>query len=267
MLRANQSMKIALDIRKTAQENAQAHYQRAKELAKKAQGAKEAIAATEKEIEGERGRLGAAEEEAKGQKPQMKRERAWHEKFKWFLTSGGKLVVAGRDAKQNDLLVGKVMGDGDLFFHADIQGAPATILVGGGKASAKEKGEAAQFAASHSSAWKVGASAVDVYAVSKVQLSKHAQGGFVGAGGFAIKGEREWFRQTALGLAPCQQEGAMTCVPLAHPDSAGARVWVYPGREEKGKAASEIARAISCRADEALLALPSGGFLLKKRQV
>jgi predicted ribosome quality control (RQC) complex YloA/Tae2 family protein len=260
-------MKIALDARKSAQENAAMHFQRAKELARKAKGASEAIAETQKELDAEEKKLGAAKEESRSSVPEMRRQKEWFEKFKWFFTSGGRLVAAGRDAKQNDLLVAKVMGDEDLFFHADIQGAPATILVGGRQASAQEKSEAAQFAASHSSAWKVGAAAVDVYAVSKPQLSKHAQGGFVGAGGFAIKGEREWFRQTPLGLAIAGATGMPTCIPLAHPDSAGAKAWLYPGREEKGKVASGIALLLSCRVDEVLLALPSGGFLLKKRGV
>lgn len=258
-------MKIALDFRKSAQENAAAHYQRAKELSRKAKGAKDAIAATLKEMGAEEAALAAANEKTPEDVPKMRRVREWFEKFKWFFTSSGKLVVAGRDAKQNDLLVSKFMKEGDLFFHADIQGAPAAILQDGSKAGDQEKKEAAQFAASHSSAWKVGAAAVDVYAVGKGQLSKHAQGGFVGSGGFAIKGEREWFRATAMGLAPSAKQGAATCVPLVHPEAKSALLWLFPGRDEKGKAAKEIAKALSCSMDDVLLALPSGGFLLRKR--
>jgi hypothetical protein len=196
----------------------------------------------------------------------MRRRKEWFEKFRWFFTSGGRLVVAGRDAKQNDSLVAKTMMDGDLFFHADIQGAPATILQDGKKASAEEKLEAAQFAASHSSAWKVGAAAVDVYAVEKSQLSKHAQGGYVGAGGFAIAGEREWFRSTALGLSVGEKEERAVCLPLMHPDSKMARFELSPGAEEKGKAAKNIAGALKISPDEMNLALPSGRFRIVDRQ-
>lgn len=257
-------MRLKLDWRKGAQENAAGYYLLAKELAKKEEGARKAIAETEEELakavkEGERA---AAEKKA----PAMRRRKEWHEKFRWFYTSGERLVLAGRDAKQNDLLVGKIMKDEDLFFHADIQGAPATILADGKRASGQEKKEAAQFAASHSSAWKTGAAGVDVYAVGKSQLSKHASGGFVGQGGFAIKGEREWFRGTPLGLAVGAKEELLLCLPACHPGAVALEFSLSPGRDEKGKTARDIARATGTPADEALLALPSGGFLVSRRK-
>jgi hypothetical protein len=196
----------------------------------------------------------------------MRRKKEWFESFRWFYTSGGKLVIAGRDAKQNDALVAKHMEENDLFFHADIQGAPAVVLKGGKEASAQEKGEAAQFAASHSSAWKVGAAGVDAYAVSKEQLSKHASGGFVGQGGFAITGEREWFRGTALGMWIGVKEGVVNCLPLVHPDASRGGFLLSPGSDEKGFAAKKIAKALSADVNEVLLALPSGRFLLKERK-
>lgn len=259
-------MKLILDSRKSVQENAASHYQRSKELAKKADGAKKAI----KETEALLADASVAKEKATAsealKKPSMRRKKEWFEKFRWFHTSGNRLVVAGRDAKQNDLLVAKTMADDDLFFHADIQGAPATILQDGKKAAAEEKAETAQFAASHSSAWKVGVAAVDVYAVTKGQLSKHAQGGYVGAGGFAIAGEREWFRATALGLAVGEKEGEAICLPLVHPDSGKMRFSLTPGAEEKGKAAKNIAGAMKISPDSLLLALPSGRFRVVDRQ-
>jgi predicted ribosome quality control (RQC) complex YloA/Tae2 family protein len=257
-------MKARLDYRKGAQENARAHFDLSKELAGKEEGAKKAIAETRKELELALGE-GRAASEKKAQ-PAMRRKREWYEKYRWFFTSGGRLVVAGRDAKQNDALVGKLMADADLFFHADIQGAPATILVGGKAASGQEKQEAAQFAASHSSAWKVGAAAVDVYAVEKDQLSKHAQGGFVGQGGFAISGEREWFRGTPLGLAIGEKGGAVICLPAIHPQAPLAKFSIGIGNYDKGQAASIVAKSMKVSADEALLALPSGRFSLKERK-
>jgi len=257
-------MKITIDWRRGARENAEAHYSRSKELAKKAEGAKKAIEETKKEIAAAGKEKERADMEASAA-PAMKRKKEWFEKYRWFYTSGGKLVVAGRDAKQNDLLVAKVMADDDLFFHADIQGAPATILQGGSIASAQEKKEAAQFAASYSSAWKTGAAGVDAYAVGKSQLGKHAQGGFVGAGGFAIAGEREWFRSTALGLSVGFKEGVAVALPLVHPDAVKMQYSIFPGAKEKGAAAKELAKAIGANADELLLLLPSGKFLIKRR--
>ena len=257
-------MRIRLDYRKGARENASSFYSLAKECAKKEEGAARAIAQTKKEIEGakDEGRKAVLAKIA----PVMRRKREWFEKFRWFYTSGGKLVVAGRDAKQNDMLVSKQMADADLFFHADIQGAPATILSGGLQASAQEKLETAQFAASHSSAWKTGVAAVGVYAVKKGQLSKHAQGGFVGAGGFAIDGEREWFRSTKLGLAIGEKEGVAICLPAVHPDSQKMKVELSPGNYDKGSAVKKISWLLKISPDELLLALPSGRFSIRERK-
>ena len=257
-------MKVRLDWRRGAQENAAAYYESAKELAGKEQGARQAIGETRALIAKAEQELGAAASLEKG--PVMRRRKEWFEKYRWFFTSGGKLAVAGRDAKQNDLLVSKVMADADLFFHADIQGAPATILAGGREASRQEKLETAQFAASHSSAWKIGAAGVDVYAVGKGQLAKHAQGGFVGAGGFAISGEREWFRGTPLGLAIREKGGAALCLPAIHPEAEKARAILAPGNYEKGQAAKKIAGMLGLSPDELLLALPSGKFSIKERK-
>lgn len=258
-------MKIRLDLRRSARENASSFYSLAKECAKKEEGARQALEQTKKELllAQDEGRKATLEKKA----PVMKRQREWFEKYRWFYTSGGKLVVAGRDAKQNDMLVAKTMTEQDLFFHADIQGAPATILVGGKEgASAQEKLETAQFAASHSSAWKTGVAAVDVYDVGKSQLSKHATGGFVGAGGFAIEGGREWFRSTSLGLAVGEKDGALVCLPSVHPDSQKLRVLLSPGNYEKGQAVKKISGLLRVKPDELLLALPSGKFSIRERK-
>ena len=52
----------------------------------------------------------------------------WFERFHWFVTSENLLVVAGRDAQQNELLVKRHLGRGDLYVHADLRGAASTIV-------------------------------------------------------------------------------------------------------------------------------------------
>ncbi|MCX8197776.1 MAG: NFACT RNA binding domain-containing protein [Candidatus Micrarchaeota archaeon] len=255
-------MKIVLDIRKSATENAEAYFEASKELASKQERAKAALAESQKE---QSLLLSKISENAEKKPALMKRKREWYEKYHWFFTSCGKLVLAGRDAKQNDMLVGKVMKEEDLFFHADIQGAPAVVLVGGKAALAQEKAEAAQFAACHSSAWKAGASAVDVYAAQKSQLSKHSHGGFVGKGGFAIFGQREWFRSVGLGLSLGMEKERVICVPEASPQAKELPVSISPGSIQKGSAALEIAKILGAKAEEVLLALPSGKFSIRRR--
>ncbi len=255
---------IELDIGKTVHENASAYYERAKELRKKAESAKKAIEDTGKEI--------AKELKAEGEAPprkavRVKKEKRWFERFHWFETSG-LMVLGGRDAKQNEELVWKHLGEEDLFFHADIRGAPATILKGGKKASEKVLGEVAQFAASYSSAWKAGLSSVDVYAVEKGQVSKEAQGEYLGTGSFVISGKRRWFKNTELGLKiGVDEKGNLACVPESTGFPFSKSISLKPGDKEKGEAARAIAKELGASIDEVLSILPAGnfGYALGKR--
>ena len=52
----------------------------------------------------------------------------WFEKFLWFISSENYLVIAGRDAQQNELLVKRYLKPGDAYVHADLNGA-ATVVV------------------------------------------------------------------------------------------------------------------------------------------
>ncbi len=62
------------------------------------------------------------------------RKQMWFEKFYWFVTSDGWLVISGRDSHQNELLVKRYMRAGDLYMHSDYGGAASTIIKGPPKA-------------------------------------------------------------------------------------------------------------------------------------
>jgi len=268
-------MKIKLDFRKSARENANAYFEKAKEARRKAQGAKAALALTTAKIaEAESENGGAAAKKGAEMRLQVKvkREKEWHEKFHWFVTNAGHLVIAGRDAAQNDLIYAKYLDDADLFFHADIQGAPATVLKIGKSELEKaktslfetnevgldEKKEVAQFAASYSSAWKVGTPSVHVYCVKKLQLTKHSHGGFIPKGGFGITGEREWFRGTRLGIKIGNESGNAIAVPLLSKTMLENACEIVPGVKQKGEVVKIIAKRTGAHPDDINALLPSG---------
>ena len=60
--------------------------------------------------------------------PVAPRKAYWFERFHWFVTSENVLVLSGRDAQQNELLVKRHLGKGDLYVHADLHGASTTIV-------------------------------------------------------------------------------------------------------------------------------------------
>ena len=257
-------MKITLDASKNAQENAADYYSRASKHKAKADGARKALENTLKEIEREKRReqyAGPVEPPAK-KKARIRRELEWFERYRWFYTSSGLLVIAGRDASQNELIVSRHGEKGDLFFHADVHGAPATILKGGDeKAGQQDRKEAAQFAVSYSSAWKNGAGSADTYCVPIDQVSKQAKAGeYVAKGGFIIKGKREYFKNTELGLAiGIDEKKRIVALPQTCQRPLEKKVRISPGNVEKG----EIAKKISVQLgegnlDEILLVLPAG---------
>ncbi|MEW6036069.1 MAG: NFACT RNA binding domain-containing protein [Candidatus Micrarchaeota archaeon] len=245
-------MRVRLFFNKSVHENAAYYYERAKESREKVKGAEQAIAETEKEIA----------EAKKGEKKEvrMKRAKEWFEKFHYAVASGGRLVLGGRSAQQNDQLVAKHMDEKDLFFHADIQGGSVVILKGGLDAGDAELNEAAQLAACFSNAWKNANAAVDVYAVSRNQLTKNVSGGFVPSGAFAILGERKWFRAVRLALRIGKGEKGVELLPDCSARRLADELVLVPSPagKDKGQLAKSLAKRFSVHPDELLELLPNG---------
>ena len=247
--------KIRLDARLNAQQNAARYFEEAKKFKAKAEGARKAIANTE-------AKLAKMPEFVEIVRPKIRvketREKKWFEKFHFFTTSGGFLVVAGKDAKSNELLVARHMEPPDLFMHADITGTPATIIKDGQKASDEDMKEAAQFSACYSSAWKNGLHAVDVYAALPTQVSKQSHGEYVGKGGFMIYGERRWFRNMPLKLVLAVREERAFAVPLL---SGVAGAVLSPGRKGKKSVAEVVAKRLAVPADSLMPLIPGDSDL------
>ena len=248
-------MKLTLDLTKSIYENASEYYEKAKELKKKKEGLEKAIEETEKEI-------AKAEKEAKEEekKVKIKREKKWFEKFHHFYTSSERLVIGGGNAQQNDIIYKKYIEENDLFFHADIQGGAAVVLKDGLNASEQELNETAQFTASFSNAWKNANATVDVYCVKKDQLSKHAQGGFIGRGAFAITGERQWFKSTKLGLKIGIKEGTLLLLPEVSSIKLEQEVLIFPAKsgKTKGELVKSLSKRFNTHPDDVMNILPNG---------
>ena len=56
------------------------------------------------------------------------RKAHWFEKFYWFISSDNYIVISGRDAQQNEMIVKRYMNKGDLYVHADIHGASSVVI-------------------------------------------------------------------------------------------------------------------------------------------
>src|SRR2546430_14060827 len=106
---------------------AQALYDRRKDALMKAQRVAEAIAATRTEIESAQAK---AIKVAK--RPRVKATKSmWFEAYRWTISSEGHLILGGRDARTNDQLVKKHLKGRDRYAHADVHGAPSTVIKDG----------------------------------------------------------------------------------------------------------------------------------------
>lgn len=204
-------LKFQLDLRSDLYSNASRFYEEAKAAKRKLEGAIEALENTRRRIEELEARLRKIEEEklvksAEAFEELAKRrirQKKWFEKFRWFTSSDGFLVVAGKDAASNEVLIKKYTESGDIVFHADIAGAPFVVVKTEGRSISEQcLKEAGEFAAALSRGWREGFATVDVYWVYPEQLSKSGESGeYVPRGAFVIRGRRSWIRNTPLRMA------------------------------------------------------------------
>ncbi|XP_034485739.1 nuclear export mediator factor NEMF homolog [Drosophila innubila] len=118
----------------------------------------------------------------------------WFEKFYWFVSSENYLVIGGRDAQQNELIVKRYMRPKDIYVHADIQGASSVIIRNstGGEIPPKTLLEAGTMAISYSVAWDAKV-VTNAYWVNSDQVSKTAPTGeYLGTGSFMIRGKKNF---------------------------------------------------------------------------
>ncbi|UNQ72800.1 ribosome rescue protein RqcH [Infirmifilum sp. NZ] len=196
----------------------------------------------------------------------------WYRDFRFFYTTNGFLVVAGKSAGQNELLVRRYMEDRDIFLHADIHGAPATVLkTGGREVPEKDIYEAAQFAACYSSAWRAGLAAIDVFWVPASQVSKSPPSGeYLGKGAFMIYGKRNWIRGVPLELLVGYDGSNVVALPASRSPQGGCFLKLTPGPLSRELTSRKIADFLlrECRVKvkvaDILKLLPSGTFHVER---
>ena len=262
--------KVKLYLNKSLGENAELYYEKAKKFRHKYEGALKAYEDTKRKLN-EVEKL--IEEEMKKELNVRKierRKKKWFEKFRWFVSSEGFLVLAGKDASTNETLVKKHMTENDLYCHADVYGAPHVVIKDGQKAGEKTIFEACQFAVSMSRAWSLGLYSADAYWAYPEQVTKQAPSGeYLGKGAFMVYGKRNWLRglplKLAVGVINYEGEDYVVCAPVEAIKAHTKRyIVIRPGRLKKGELVKKI-RAIlekwgyKVREEDLNAILPPGG--------
>jgi predicted ribosome quality control (RQC) complex YloA/Tae2 family protein len=261
VITSNFDTPLPIELKKDVNENANLFYEKSKKMKRKIDGAKIAMDNTEAKLL----TLKEEEEEFEVEVPKAieKKAREWYERFRWFTSSEGNIVLGGRDSSSNEVIVKKYMEDNDIYFHADAYGAPHVIVKEGSKATDITLKEAAIFAVSFSSLWKDGYGGGDAYWVKPEQVTKEAPSGeYLKKGAFAIKGKRNYIKSVSIKLTiGINSEGKIMCGPDVPIEKHTVKnVKIMPGKHKKESFAKRIAKILETDdIDGIVQALPPGG--------
>ena len=293
-------LQAQLRLDDSVHQNAQFFFTTANKQKAKTKGAVEALEETNIQLK----RALKKEVKAKetGRLSKVKRsKRLWFENHRWSMTTGGHLLVGGKDAKGNDAIVKKHLSGSDMYLHADIHGAPSCSLratqgfvidenppanipkdipayklvdkLGDERINEDKLIEAATLALCWSRAWSSGGGHGTVFAVKPAQVSKTAQTGeYVGKGAFIVRGQRQWFRdldvKIGIGIV------AINGVPLlmsGTPDlilSICSRYAILSsGITKKDRLANRIYKNTGISTDEILAVLPGPCDIMEERGI
>ncbi|KAI9812011.1 MAG: hypothetical protein M1827_004903 [Pycnora praestabilis] len=193
MVATEKRLAVDIDLALSPWSNARQYYDQKKTAAvkeqKTLQSSSKALRSTEKKI-------GADLKKGLKQEKQVLRpvrKQLWFEKFIYFISSDGYLIIGGRDAQQNELLYKKYLKKGDVYVHADLHGAASVIIKNSSSSPdapipPSTLSQAGNLSVATSSAWD----------------SKAAPTGeYLTTGGFTIRGKKNFLppAQLLLGFA------------------------------------------------------------------
>ncbi|MCS7134622.1 MAG: DUF814 domain-containing protein [Candidatus Pacearchaeota archaeon] len=183
--------------------------------------------------------------------------------YRWFLTSSGKLVIAGKNSKQNEELM-KNVKETDVVLHTEAPGSPFCIIK---NPEEKDLKEAAIFCACFSQEWKRRKKETIVHIFKGNQIFKDKT---MKEGTFGIRGKVKK-KRVKLKLTLCFQENKLRAVPISCLKVYGKgipKIILEPGKIKKEIIVEIIKKrlednGIKINAEEILQALPSGGFSIR----
>jgi predicted ribosome quality control (RQC) complex YloA/Tae2 family protein len=245
---------LQIEARVRAQDQAAEYYAKAKRLEAKLSGLKTSTQETELLLQ----KLANREAEIRRPvKPEHRLEREWFEKFRWFDSSEGLLVIGGRDAASNETLLKRYTSPQDLVMHAEAYGAPFVVVkTEGAQPTPETLREAAQACVSYSRLWKDAIRSGDAYWVRPEQVTKSAPAGeYLTRGAFMIRGTRNYIRGVELALAVGVTLHGEKILLMAGPPNAvksrcNAYVGIRQGRGSPSEAAKRILAKLTAKTKE-----------------
>lgn len=266
-------MRITLDSRKTLEQNAALYFERAKKAKRKLEGAKKAFELAQHRL-ATQGEL----KEEKQEHKKVQRRQEWYEKLRWCISSDGFLLIGGRDASTNEVVVKKHAEAGDTVFHTDMAGSPFVVVKAGGKPTPMTTlEEAGQLCVAFSRGWKLGMASLETFYVNPDQLSKTPNSGeSLPRGAFVVRGSVKYLQplmEICIGRLP---DGIVTDgftppggnVMVGHQRAVlhhcGRGYMLIPGNEKSSDVAKRLAKLLDADVDDIVPLIPPGGVKMGK---
>jgi predicted ribosome quality control (RQC) complex YloA/Tae2 family protein len=259
---------------RSPRESAQSLFEEAKRTQGKLAGARAALQESERRI------AVPPEKSSSGSRagpsaPSPPRKTHWFERFRWFISSEGAVVVGGRDAASNDQVVKRHLKEGDFYVHADLHGAASVVVkhppAGAPPITDVTFREAGQWAVAFSKAWRAGLASASAFWVAHDQVSKAGTSGeFVARGAWVIHGTKNLLRdlptELALGTIDYEGERRWTAAPSEAVRRRGTvRVLLTPGPErERSDREIELVRELGIPRPLLQSLLPAGGISVRR---
>lgn len=200
---ADKRLAVDVDLSLSPWSNARQYYDQKKSAAVKEQ---KTLQSSEKALKSTERKIGADLKKGLKQEKEVlrpQRKALWFEKFVYFISSEGYLVLAGKDLPQNEILYKKYLKRGDVYVHADLQGA-ASIVVKNKPSMMNSPlppstlSQAGTLAVATSSAWDSKA-VMSAWWVNADQVSKTAPTGeYLATGLFDIRGHKNFLSPAQL---------------------------------------------------------------------
>ncbi len=193
------------------------------------------------------------------------RKKNWFERYRWFVTSDGKLAIGGRDSSSNSSIIRKHVGQDDRVFHAEIFGSPFFVLKDCPEDLPASLSEVACATVCFSRAWREAMYGMSAYWVYPQQVKKAAPTGqYLPRGSFSIDGRRNFIRAPALklciGVIKRDGEHLLQCGPASSSKSLLWHAVIEPGGSEPANTAKRL-RAEFIKISEASAAFTVDDFL------
>lgn len=199
---------VDIDLSLSAWSNARQYYENKKVAATKQD---KTLQASAKALKSTETRINADLKKGLKQEKQLLtavRRQMWFEKFIYFISSDGYLVLAGKDAQQCDILYNRHFNNGDIYISADLNGATSVIVQNNpatpdAPIPPSTLSQAGSLAVCTSTAWESKA-VMSAWWVDIKQVSKTAPTGeYLAVGAFNVSGKKNYLppAQLLLGFA------------------------------------------------------------------